>query len=63
MISATISRKRRETDTMIRYVLKRIVLMIPTILITSLLIYWAMDLAGGDPVMTILPENATVEQQ
>ena len=36
MISATISRKRRETDTMIRYVLKRIVLMIPTILITSL---------------------------
>ena len=48
---------------MIRYVLKRIVLMIPTILITSLLIYWAMDLAGGDPVMTILPENATVEQQ
>src|SRR5699024_362240 len=32
-------------------------------LITSLLIYWAMDLAGGDPVMTILPENATVEQQ
>ena len=22
-----------------------------------------MDLAGGDPVMTILPENATVEQQ
>ena len=37
--------------------------MIPTILITSLLIYWAMDLAGGDPVMTILPENATVEQQ
>lgn len=48
---------------MLRYVLKRLVLMIPTILLTSLLIYWAMDLAGGDPVLQILPENATVEQQ
>ena len=37
--------------------------MIPTILLTSLLIFWAMDLTGGDPVQTILPENATVEQQ
>lgn len=37
--------------------------MIPTILLTSLLIFWAMDLAGGDPVLLILPENATVEQQ
>ena len=48
---------------MIRYVLKRLLLMIPTILLTSLLIFWAMSLTGGDPVMTILPENATVEQQ
>lgn len=48
---------------MIRYILKRLVLMIPTILLTSLLIFWAMSLTGGDPVMTILPENATVEQQ
>ena len=48
---------------MIRYVLKRLVLMIPTILLTSLLIFWAMSLTGGDPVMTMLPENATVEQQ
>jgi len=37
--------------------------MIPTILLTSLLIFWAMSLTGGDPVMTMLPENATVEQQ
>ena len=37
--------------------------MIPTILITSFLIYFAMDLAGGDPVNTILPENATTEQK
>ena len=63
MISATISRKRRETDTMIRYVLKRIVLMIPTILLTSFIIFFAMNMAGGDPVKQILPENATVEQQ
>ncbi|MGP1507383.1 MAG: ABC transporter permease [Sphaerochaeta sp.] len=48
---------------MIRYILKRLFLMIPTILATSLLIFWAMALAGGDPVMQILPENATVAQQ
>ena len=48
---------------MIRYVLKRLVLMIPTILLTSLLIFWAMSLTGGDPVMTMLPENASIEQQ
>ena len=48
---------------MLRYILKRLLLMIPTILLTSLLIFWAMDLAGGDPVLTILPENATAEQQ
>ena len=48
---------------MLRYILKRLLLMIPTILITSFLIYWAMDLAGGDPVLQILPENATVEMQ
>lgn len=48
---------------MIRYILKRLVLMIPTILLTSLLIFWAMSLTGGDPVMTMLPENASLEQQ
>jgi len=47
---------------MLRYILKRLVLMIPTLLLTSLLIFWAMDLAGGDPVRQILPENATYEQ-
>ncbi len=48
---------------MIRYIVKRLLLMIPTLLVTSLLIFWAMDLAGGDPVQQILPENATYEQQ
>lgn len=48
---------------MFRYILKRLVIMIPTLLITSLLIFWAMDLAGGDPVNQILPENASVAQR
>lgn len=39
---------------MIRYIVKRLLLMIPTLLVTSLLIFWAMDLAGGDPVQQIL---------
>ena len=43
---------------MIRYVLKRLLFMIPTILLTSLLIYWAMDLAGGDVVGNMLPALA-----
>ncbi|MHC1691756.1 MAG: ABC transporter permease [Sphaerochaetaceae bacterium] len=48
---------------MLRYILKRLVIMIPTLLLTSLLIFWAMDLAGGDPVNQILPENASIEQR
>ena len=48
---------------MFRYILKRIIILIPTLLATSLLIFWAMDLAGGDPVDQILPENATFEQK
>lgn len=48
---------------MLRYIIKRIIFTIPALLITSFLIFWAMNLAGGDPVYTILPENATVAQQ
>ena len=48
---------------MLKYIFKRIVIMIPTLLVTSLFIFWAMDLAGGDPVDQILPENATIEQR
>ena len=48
---------------MFRYILKRIIILIPTLLATSLLIFWAMDLAGGDRVDQILPENATFEQK
>ncbi len=48
---------------MIKYILKRLVIIIPTLLVTSLLIFWAMDLAGGDPADQLLPENATYEQR
>ncbi len=48
---------------MLRYIIKRIIFTIPALLITSFLIFWAMNLAGGDPVYTILPENASVAQQ
>lgn len=47
---------------MIKYVLKRILQMIPVILVTSLLIFWAMGLTGGDPARQILGEKATDEQ-
>lgn len=47
---------------MIKYVFKRILQMIPVILITSLLIYWAMGLTGGDPARTVAGERATEEQ-
>ncbi len=47
---------------MFRYVLKRLALMIPVILVTSLLIYFAMSLTGGDPAIFLAPENATDAQ-
>lgn len=47
---------------MIKYVFKRIIQMIPVILITSLLIYWAMSLTGGDPARLVAGERATEEQ-
>ncbi|MDO4553981.1 MAG: ABC transporter permease [Lachnospiraceae bacterium] len=47
---------------MIRYIIKRILQMIPVILVTSLLIFWAMGLTGGDPARTKAGEKATEEQ-
>ena len=46
---------------MLRYILKRIILMIPAILATSFIIFFAMNLTG-DPALTLAPENATEEQ-
>lgn len=37
--------------------------MFPAIVATSFIIFFAMDMAGGDPVDTLVPENATVEQK
>ena len=47
---------------MIKYILKRILLMIPAVLATSFLIYFAMNLTGGDPALTLAPDNATQVQ-
>jgi len=47
---------------MLRYILKRILLMIPAVLATSFLIYFAMNLAGGDPAKQLAPENASEAQ-
>lgn len=47
---------------MFRYILKRLAQMIPVILVTSLLIYFAMSLTGGDPAILLAPENATEAQ-
>ena len=47
---------------MIRYIIKRLLLMIPAILATSLIIFVAMNMIGGDPVDSLAPENATEEQ-
>lgn len=47
---------------MLKYILKRLAMLIPVILITSLLIFWAMSLTGGDPALMIAGEKATEEQ-
>lgn len=47
---------------MIRYILKRLAMLIPVILVTSFLIYWAMSLTGGDPALMLAGDNAKPEQ-
>ena len=47
---------------MLKYILKRILLMIPAILATSFIIYFAMNMTGGDPALSLAPENASEEQ-
>ncbi|MEG2073668.1 MAG: ABC transporter permease, partial [Angelakisella sp.] len=47
---------------MFKYIIKRILLMIPAILATSFIIYIAMNMTGGDPVLALAPENASPEQ-
>lgn len=45
-----------------RYFLKRLLLMIPVVLITSFLIYSAMNMTGGDPALALAPDNASEAQ-
>ncbi len=45
-----------------KYLLKRILLMIPVVMITSFIIYGAMNLTGGDPAIALAPDNASEAQ-
>lgn len=47
---------------MIRYTIRRIIILIPTILIVAALIYTVMSFTPGDPASQILGETATTEQ-
>ena len=47
---------------MLKYIGKRLLMLIPVILITSFLIFWAMSLTGGDPAMIVAGEGATKEE-
>lgn len=48
---------------MYRYVLKRIVMLIPVLLGVSFLVYCTLDLAPGDIVDVIAPDDATLEDK
>lgn len=47
---------------MIRYIIKRILSMIPSLLITSILVFSFVHLIPGDPAITMLGDTATEEQ-
>ena len=47
---------------MIKYIFKRLIMLMPVILVTSFLIYWAMSLTGGDPALMLAGDKATPEQ-
>ncbi len=47
---------------MIRYIIKRILLMIPVLLAVSFVVYFLMDLAPGDIISQMAPADATPEQ-
>ena len=46
---------------MIKYIVKRLLQLIPVIIVTSFLIYWAMNLTSGDPALLIAGDKATPE--
>ena len=47
---------------MLKYIAKRILMMIPVVLGVSLIIFTIMEFSPGDPVMLMLGENASVEE-
>lgn len=47
---------------MYRYILKRLLMLIPVIIGITLVIYFTMDLAPGDPVYQIVSERASEEE-
>ena len=46
---------------MTTYLIKRLLLTIPVLLVTALLVFSALHLAGGDPVMLLVPPTAPQE--
>ena len=48
---------------MIRYVIKRVLMLIPLILCITFVVYGLMSLAPGDPATIMLPSNAPQEQK
>lgn len=44
---------------MLKYIGKRLLMLLPVILVTSFLIFWAMSLTGGDPARQIAGDRAT----
>ena len=48
---------------MIKYIIKRIILMIPVVLCVTILVFTLMQLAPGDPAEVILGTTATDEQK
>ena len=47
---------------MFRYIIKRILMMIPVLLGVSFVVYYLMDLAPGDIIAQMAPQDATPEQ-
>ena len=48
---------------MLRYFLKRILQLIPVLIGVSILVYFILDLAPGDVVDVIAPDDATIEDK
>lgn len=58
---AIVSKAGREEKSMTRYIVKRLLLMIPVILGISLLVFSMLELSPGDPAQIILGMKATPE--